>query len=613
MTWKISSPGRFSEFRNTYLWVLKKNIGMTVLLAVLMFLCMPLPTIVAISGMKKIDSLTEAQWLADRAMHCRTMIMMEIEWAGVTLLLLFSIVFCVRLFGYMQNRRSVDLFHSFPVGRISMLLGRWCAGMTALVLPTLVNFLILRIVLLSFGISPIAGSMGLVSAMFWVLLMAAAAFTFCMFLTVCSGSMMDTILSLLGINAGFPIGFLLCVQLVQLTLPGMGIYWRDGDNVVPATLLAPFPAAYQPLLVGSALPAWFLPWWIFATAALLVGTCILYRQRRSETAEDPTAFPIPKTIVRFLLTACAGIGIGLGLALVNAGMASFLIGVLAGSIVAHVIVEALYARGFSTLKKSTAWYAVFAVCFLAFYGVLATGCFGYDTRVPDASEVESVSVYIDSRQRQYISSNSGAIRLEPLLKQPESIRTILQIHKDLSGWYRSSHYPYAPGQQSGGGLTLNYRLKNGGTLTRSYIPGSRDWKLIEKQSNAVAKLPEYEGESDLAFYLQPADMKSFTISTDNHQGDTVTISGTSEKAELLKALREYCKNTTFDETENSLKNSNSLQVDWVTNISPDAHLREALGGYSGKILIESSEYLYHDGDVLDQAIQKIRTDFKSSK
>ncbi len=70
-----------------------------------------------------------------------------------------------------------------------------------------------------------AGSMGLVSAMFWLLLMAAAAFTFCMFLTVCSGSMMDTILSLLGINAGFPIGFLLCVQLVQLTLPGMGIDW----------------------------------------------------------------------------------------------------------------------------------------------------------------------------------------------------------------------------------------------------------------------------------------------------------------------------------------------------------------------------------------------------
>lgn len=613
MTWKISSPGRFSEFRNTYLWVLKKNVGMTVLLAVLMFLCMPLPTIVAISGMHKDDALPEAQWVAERAMHCRTMIMAEIEWAGITLLLLFSIVFCVRLFGYMQNRRSVDLFHSFPVGRISMLMGRWCAGMTALVLPTLVNFLILRIVLLSFGVSPIAGNMGLVSAMFWVLLMAAAAFTFCMFLTVCSGSMMDTILSLLGINAGFPIGFLLCVQLVQLTLPGTGIEWVNGGYVMPATLLAPFPAAYQPLLVGSALPAWFLPWWIFATAALLVGTCFLYRQRRSEAAEDPTAFPIPKTIVRFLLTACAGIGIGIGLALVNAGMASFLIGVLAGSAVAHVVVEALYARGFSTLKKSTAWYAVFAVCFLAFYGVLATGCFGYDTRVPDASEVESVSVYLNGQQRQYISSDSGSIPLKPLLKQPESIRTVLQIHKSLSGWYRSNQYPYAPGQQWSGGLTLNYHLKNGGTLSRSYSQDSPNWKIIEKQSKEIANLPEYEKGSDIAFYLQPADMVSFTISSGNQQGDAITVTDASEKAEMLKALQEYCLKTTVDDSRNISENPSFVRVYWEKSITPNAHLKEAINGYSGKITVEESEYLYHDGDALDQAVQKIRSNFKNSK
>lgn len=608
MTWTISLPERFSEFRKTYGWVLKKNIGMMVLLTVLLFLSLPLMLLFQISRINQIDSMTEAQRATMLAQSCPSFVSSEILYFGVTLMLIFSIVFCVRLFWYLQNKRSVDLFHSLPVGRVPMLLGRWCVGMTALALPVLVNFLILRLVLLSAGVPPMAERMSLFGAMMWLLLMAAGAFTFCTFLAVCSGSMMDTVLSVLGINAGFPICLLICVQLAEITLPGINYDWFE--YLAPATLLAPFPAAYLPFAQRVLdLPAWFLPWWICFTIVLLVGSCVLYRRRRSEAAEDLSAFPIPKTIVRFLVTACAGVGFGM--ILMNNGTVGFFIGVLAGSAVAHVIVEALYARGFSMLKKSIVWYAVFAGCFLVFYGVLTTGCFGYDTRIPDASEVESVAVCLHNEQRQFITADGKGTELYPVLKRPESIRSVLQIHKELTGWYRENSYPYTPqGPAAGADLTLEYHLKNGRTLMRSYYASERSIGEVNKGRQEVTDLLEYKQGNDVAFYLQPADMESFTIGTGQKGVQAVTITDIGQKTEMLEALKKYCMETSFEQSEDGSDYPYQVSVKWTDNINPNERLRAALGGGSGKIKILSSDYRYRSGDALDAAVQKIRSELK---
>ena len=611
MTWKTFSPGRFSEFRRTYAWALKKNIGMTALLAVLLFLSLPLLLILEISGCRGREAvMTVAQQKAEIFERCQRLLKIAVPSFGVTLLLLFSVVLCVRLFGYMQNKRSADLFHSLPIGRVPMLLGRWCAGMTALVVPVLINFLILRLVLLSAGISPAVGKMSFAGAMLWLFLMTAGAFTFCTFFAVCSGSVMDTVLSVLGMNAGFPILLLLCLNLIRFTVPGTDFdFWA---SLAPVTLLAPFPAAYLPFAWNfsvAALPAWFLPWWICFTAALLAGACILYRRRRSETAEDASAFPIPKTAVRFLLTGCAGIG--LGLALMNTGTAGFLVGVLAGSAVTHTIVEALYARGFSTLKKSAAWYAVFAVCFFVFYGVLVTGCFGYDTRVPSASEVENMSVFVDGDQRQYILTNTQSVEIHPVLKRPESIRTVLKLHKELCGWYRENNFPYTPQEQSSGNLIFQYRLKDGRTLTRRYFSVSRSNSLIEKDRETIMNLMEYRQGKDPVYYLQPSDMESFTVSADEKDSQT-TVTDINEKEELLKALRKHCLDFSLSSESDSV-NPYYVEVKWAKEITPNARLRDALGGYCGKIEIGPAQYAYRSGDDVDTAIRKMQAEWVKSK
>ena len=54
----------------------------------------------------------------------------------------FTIVFAVSLFHYLQNKRSVDLYHALPIRRETMLLGRVCAAFASLAVPFVVLFLL---------------------------------------------------------------------------------------------------------------------------------------------------------------------------------------------------------------------------------------------------------------------------------------------------------------------------------------------------------------------------------------------------------------------------------------------------------------------------------------
>lgn len=602
MTWIKSLPERCSEFRKTWAWVMRQNVGMTVLLAALLFLALPLLLILQISADRQnasANAANQAQTLAQRA---PALLGTLTALLGVTLLLLFSVILCVRLFGYVQDRRSVDLFHALPVGRVPMLLARWCAGMAALAVPVLVNFAALWLILRTAGLPEKVGSAGLAEAMLWLLLMTAGAFTFSVAAMVCSGSVMDMILALVGVNIGFPLTVVLCLDLIQSVLPGTGF---DLINLAPETALAPFPAAYLPITQGpGALPGWFLPWWVCLTAAMLAGACFLYRGRKSEAAGDTAFYPVGKGIVRFLVTACAGLAFGS--LMQTTQQSGFLVGVFAGSAAAHVVMEALYARGFSTLKKSLPWYAAFAACFLVFYGVLATGCFGYDTRVPQASDVSSVAV---GESFNDVSLGGRPASLKPVLKEPDSIAAVLKAHGSLSSWYRNNAYPYSVQTRWGESFQIEYRLKNGGTLRRAYTSAQASAARLKEEQAAVASLKEYRQKSDLAFYLQPGDMETLSLSevseVSGEPEDLTPDSG--QKEALLQAIRQELLS---DETGSRTPRNDAnrfITVTWRSGIVPSEALREALGGGSGLLTAGTSDYAYCSGGEIDAVVGRIQS------
>ncbi len=610
MTSTTFSLNGTSQFRRVYQWALKKNVGMMALLALLLFLANPLILLISMQGRQDSleesvaeGTLTRGQVATELSKAYSELVGSALPAIAIALVLLFCAILCVGLFGYMQKRRSVDLFHALPVGRGPMLLGRWCAGLTVLFVPMVLDSVFQSIIGAAYGVSVQNGTRPPFIMLLWILLMGTAAFTSCVFLMVCTGTTLDAVLSALGVNIGYPLLILCGFSICAMMLPG---FYEDAwKHPFIMTAFAPFAAAFTAVLQQHSFR--FLLWWLVLTALMLAGSVFLYRRRKSEAAENNFAFPLPKLIVRFLVTAVGGLGFGLFLSGTAGTGKGFLIGVLFGSVAAHVIVEAVYERGFKTLKRSFAWYGAFAAAFLVFYGLLCTGVFGYDTRIPNADEVESITVnsqnYWTGTGSQEIFNQSSSHRwiLSPIIKDKSNIKTVIGIQQNLIRQYRTQ-YPYRIKKNLGNGLKLSYKLKNGRVFERDYRSYSDNMNLEKMLNPAYDKLTgmkEFAETSDLLFYVEPEDIKSIDVYGGKASSKTFVPDAKAAK-QFQKALEQDFYDGKIDRPYQNegkdLPDQVEIALNYRDKVVPKSEkLKVLLGGYQGKINIMSGNYSFSAG------------------
>ncbi|QEY34776.1 hypothetical protein FL966_06740 [Caproiciproducens galactitolivorans] len=638
MTSTIFSADSWKEFTITFRLALKKVRGMMGLLALLLFIVFPMVFMVAMWNVQNNHQEAFTQETLDSA--CFGYISFILIFI-IPLILIFTVVVAVMLFSYLHRKRSVDLFHSLPIRRTPMLLGRYCAGLTALLVPVILNFVLVFAIGFSYHVNLQYSFHFVFNRMFWTLLMTAAALTFSVFMAVCSGTSFDMVLSIIGVNAAYPLLIYVSDVLASCILPGLRVTAALKSTIL--TAFSPFAAAFLPLCASyrsewnpaDGVSAGFYIWWILCTLLLLGASVLLCRKRKSECAESNFAFPIPKIIIRFMVTAVAGIGFGLMLMFATGMQASFFIGVVSGSLAAHIVAEALYSRGFQHMRKSFSWYGVFAASFVVFYAVLATGFFGYDTRIPNAVEVQSVSVADSEDHDIYFYTTSGSEHfrkigeLSPTIQERKNIEKVLTAHRAFVENNRETRFPYSVNDMGYSSFTLTYHLKNGGVVVRSYprfhIQGKKDtdqnpWDKMIKQINGIQ---EYQETANILFYLEPEYFESVSISSvakdDKSLAEASPLVLTrNEKKELLEALRQDCLNGAVDYKYNPYRDeTNYLQVNfrYADSITlKDGKLKTLLGGYSGKIDIAgtSSFDLYSNATNTRAVIEKYGWDKPTS-
>ena len=213
MTSTISS-NKFSEFKSIYSWSFKKSRGILILYGTLLLLAMPLVVFLRLQSLK--NQILQQQSYPnhnvypsygpqDFTLNFSSTLRTVIPFLVIPLVLLFSIILAVTLYRYMHQKRSTDLFHSLPIGRTPLLLGRCFAGLTVLFIPLAVNFLISVLIAQGYGAELSWSTIWWVITNFlWILLMTAAAFSFLTLMAVCSGTSFDTIISTIIINISYP-------------------------------------------------------------------------------------------------------------------------------------------------------------------------------------------------------------------------------------------------------------------------------------------------------------------------------------------------------------------------------------------------------------------------
>lgn len=591
MTSTTSFRNFLREWKALYVWNLRRSRGMSLLYFGLLPLAGPVLTFL-------VGSVSYSPYyLWEKTVAVNSL--------SLPLTMIFTLVFAIQRFSYMHSKRSVDLYHAMPVRRGPMLLASWSASLTGLLLPLLADALLLLLVnaWISQGAWYAIPLENVLSLFGGQMFMAAVCLTFCMLMAVCSGTVMDMVISIVLTNCFYPLVILMVMLLGSWLLPGF-----DGNySLTLITALAPFPAmavaylltsGYSSYLFGISYPNsspadspfLFWGWWVLLFVVMLVASFWLYSRRKSESAENDLAFPAPKILLRFLCSAAVGLLAGMVFFLINNNTGSFFIGFLLFSIMAHAVAEALYSRGLKRLIRTLPAYGVMVLCVVALYLSAATGFFGYDTRVPQNVTQASVLCYDLSYRGNDLSPQYNVLTLfssndtqlakrnSVQMKEPENIRIIQDIQQELLNLRKpagSLLYTFCPG---GTEATITYETPQG-EWTRNFRFYDMDPQHLHELAQQLVNSSEWKQQS-LPYVIDPQGIQKIYINSEN---PLYTVGGE------------------YEYTENAV--SADDKAEYEETIMDPNHVEFCLTKEEGKKLIEMMQKDMETGTALEEVTQ----------
>ena len=617
MTLTKSYHNSFRQWWSVYTWSLKKQSGIGIIYLILLCLALPfLLGIILFSSIKNQHMLT-GENIANGLHILFTFLIIP----GT---LLFVFITAVLLFRFMHNKRSTDFYHALPVSRTAMFFGRFLAGFTILAVPMVICCCITAIVLVCVqGTANILGMPygTLFLYLLYLLIIILITYAFTVFIAVCSGTTFNAIISAVAIGVAYPIFMYLLIIMVNSLLPGFTL---EGFTTI-LTAGSPYMASFVPVffiaytsqgITMSADMIAFFVWWACITVVMIVASWLLYRARKSENAEGRKAYPVPQIIIRTVVSGAVGIGLGYILFATLGGTVAFFAGVVIGAVIAHIIIEVLYARGFRTLLKSLPYLAGFLVLFGIYYAILATGCFGYDTKVPLANQVESIDLDLDNTPANEILDVNGKTigTVTPVhLQDRTSIEAVISWHQATVDENREKHYPYQMSDHIFSGK-VTYHLKDGSTLTRT-VEYFRDLNTTEtnstsskrkEQKDLLKNQEEYIKKSNLIFYVEPQALNTITVVKGNADSGTY-ITEEGQKEILLQMLQQDIMRTEMnqshsDSKKSTLQKSADTEIDENTILltidtksfipSQNSIVRQLTGAYNGQIRLSQTSFPY---------------------
>ena len=407
--------------------------------------------------------------------------------AVVLLGTIMGVVLAMTLYGYLMKSNSVGLMHSLPISRTAQYFTHFGAGM---LMTTAGNVLVV-------GISALVelrlGAVEWKSLLWWLLLSELLVFFFFALSTLCA--------SVTGWTLGIPIIFMgvnFMVKAYSLLLSGMGdafyygysmrteftwlerwltplyhIYERFAHNYGEWDDALGYSMTY--LNMGAVKVT--VIYAVIGIALLALGW-LFYRLRHSETAGDAIVFRWLKPIVRYVIAIAGGIGLGFGLYAIlemgnDPGAEIFLLVCqLVMGFVVYCAVEMLMRKRFKIFDKRT-WIglaALFAII-IGVFAVMKLDVTGYETRIPETGDVESV--WVGGSEISGVSSTD-----------PEFIELVRDVHRVCLD-KKDAKAPTGPEDEAGYyydiWLRMEYTLKNGSHVNRQYsVPLYQGDKMIEE-------------------------------------------------------------------------------------------------------------------------------------
>ena len=539
----------------------------------------------------------------------------------IPLAVLFLLVWCARNFGYMQGRRSVDLFHALPVRRTPLFMGIYLAGLVSTLLPLALSVGVTQLLCSAHAVQGVMGNPLLYWEAFGVIaLPLTAAMTLTVFFMVVSGNPLNWFLMTAATAFGWPVTVLCADMTMSAFLPG----YVSNLSTTFYTVLCPYFAPYAIIpngvsymlfsltedgsTIGEATDLYTIPlpyvlWWLGFSLALLGLTVFYYARRKSECAENPFSFPAARGAVRSLITIGGALGLGIVVGTLLNSNVAYAVGLVVGAVVAHTVYQGVITRGFQRFWMTIPAFVL--TCALLAGGLysLYTGGLGYVTRVPNADQVKSAEFSLpdvpgNGSMKSYLAVSSyynlslvnakgdWDIVLSPSFEQQGDLETLTRLHQAATQRYPGPYLPF--GKKSdyrASNLSITYTLKDGRTMKRSYL----DLPLYSDDETLLSALADVQETDTMQNYIPfysttPKRVTSISVYEDDgrtsYSADNSRLT-LEEKEKLWQTFVEELNSKEFSNPASLLTEAESLELLAQQERSSEEGSASGDGNYTG--------------------------------
>ncbi|MEG1993723.1 MAG: DUF6449 domain-containing protein, partial [Oscillospiraceae bacterium] len=188
-----------------------------------------------------------------------------------------------------------------------------------------------------------------------------------------------------------------------------------------------------------------------------------------------------------------------------------------GGFLGYIIVDVIFSKGFSTLKKSIL-FGVSAGLVMCIYGLyFQCGGFGFEKKLPELSDIDNieitqVGIYEFPSYTEFQDKVYGELPQQYTLSETESKEAVRNIHKLIIDNHFSNTnntQSVSNGFLSGGDFKITYKLQNGRKVSRYYYLYHNS--EIQKAVSKLYDIDEVKKAGTFVFHATPDIIENVSI------------------------------------------------------------------------------------------------------
>lgn len=444
--------------------------------------------------------------------------------------IVFTIIYTVRIYSYLHNKRKADLYGSLPIGRATLFIAKSVSAYLMSIIPAIFFLSLISIISVCSGHSVVSE----VTKLFPEICMGTlASISFFGLIAICCGTMLNSVLMFIAVCVAYPLSAI----FIKGTVVGCfdGFYVGIFKDSVIMNALNPL-AAYDGINV--------IYWLIFSVVCIALGA-FLAKKRKAERAQSAFAFHLPCYIIKVLVSFLAGMFLGVLFGSMNVfgGYAGFVFGFILASVPVYIIVHLILYRGFSKLIKTSIPLGALIIVSCVGVALCCFDAFGYNSYVPKTQDIKSAGFY-DANSNYQAKGSAVGKNLKDMaddITDKDTIANILEAHYQLvdnrnysvknkfkNTWFSmfKDNVPVFSEISKNPDYAFAYTLNNGNIVTRTYSSAS---VFDETESYLTSSYNELD-TSDIIYSKGYIKAYSPLVKADYKDINTFIVAGFDGKA-----------------------------------------------------------------------------------